>query len=91
MKYYKILKNKIYAKLSEIPKTASHQEPLQNRSTSALCAHTLHTCSSQKRFPTMFFEMTPMSRESVQSIMFWHRRIDFRWGFAIGFESITKP
>ena len=53
------------AKLPEGSKTASHQESLQNPSKSTLCAHTLHTCSSQKRFPKMFFEITLMNRDRV--------------------------
>ena len=32
-----------------------------------------------------------MSRNRMQSIMFWDDNFDFRSGFAIGFESITKP
>ena len=78
-------------KVAEGPKTASHQESLHNRSKSTLCAHTLHTCSSQKRFPKMFFEITLMSRDRVQSIPLWHHDFDFRSGFAVGFESTTKP
>jgi hypothetical protein len=92
-KYYKTqLKNtQNQRKVAENAKTASHQESLQNPSKSTLCAHTLHTCSSQKRFPKMFFEITLISRDRVQSIPLWHHNFDFRLGFAIVFESITKP
>ena len=92
-KYYKtqLKSTQNRRKVAENAKTASHQESLQNRSKSTLCAHTLHTCSSQKRFPKMFFEITLMSRDSVQSILFWHHNFDFRLGFAVGFESSTKP
>ena len=31
-----------------------------------------------------------MRRDPVQSIMLWHHNVDFRSGFAIGFESIKK-
>ena len=90
--YKKCKKNKQNRrKVAEGPKTASHQESLQNHSKSILCAHTLHTCSSKKRFPKMFFEITLMSRDHVQSIPLWHHNFNFRSGFALGFESITKP
>ena len=78
-------------KVAEGLKTASDQESVQNRSKSTLCAHTLHTCSSQKRFPKIFFEITLMSRDSVQSIPLSGHNFDFRSGFAVGFESTTKP
>ena len=93
MKYYKNSKKSTQnrRKVAEGPKTASHQESLQNRSKSTLCAHTLHRCSSQKRFPKMFFKITLMSRDRVQSIPLWQHDFDFRSGFAVGFESITKP
>ena len=92
-KYYKtrLKSTQNRRKVAEGPKTASHQESLQNHSKSTLCAHTLHTCSSQKRFPKMFFEITLMSRDRVQSIPLWHHNFDFRSGFAVGFESTTKP
>ena len=92
-KYYKtpLKSTQNRRKVAEGPKTASHQESLQNHSKSTLCAHTLHTCSSQKRFPEMFFEITLMSRDRVQSIPLWHHSFDFRLGFAIGFGSIIKP
>ena len=32
-----------------------------------------------------------MSRDRVKSITFWDDIFDFRLGFAIGFESNTKP
>ena len=91
-KYYKtpLKSTQNRRKVAEGPKTASHQESLQNRSKSTLCAHTLQ-CSSQKRFPKIFFEITLMSRDRVQSILFWHHNFDFRSGFATGFESTTKP
>ena len=82
---------KINVKLPEAPQTASHQESLQNHSRSILCAHTLHTCSSQKCFPKMFVEITLMSRDRVQCIPLWHHNCDFLSCFAIGFESTAKP
>jgi hypothetical protein len=90
-KYYKtpLKSTQDRRKVAENAKTASHQESLQNRSKSTLCAHTLHTCSSQKRFPKMFFEITLMSRDRVQSIPLSGHNCDFRSGFAIGFGSIT--
>ena len=93
VKYYKNRKKSTQnrRKVAEGPKTASHQESLQNRSKSTLCAYTLHTCSSQKRFPKIFFEITLMSRDRVQSIPLSGHNFDFRSGFAEGFESTTKP
>ena len=32
-----------------------------------------------------------MSRDRVQSIAFWEHTFDFRWGFAMVFESTTEP
>ena len=75
--------------MPEGSKTASHQELLQNPSESALYAHTLHTCSSQKCFAITIFEKTRMSRGRVQSKTFWDDNVEFRWGFAIGVGSTT--
>ena len=92
-KYYKtpLKSTQNRRKVAEGSKTASHQESLQNRSKSTLCAHTLHTCSSQKRFPKKIFEIMLMSRDRVQSIPLSGHNCDFRSAFAVGFESITKP
>ncbi len=91
-KYYKtpLKSTQNRRKVAEGPKTAPHQESLQNRSKSTLCAHTLHTCSSQKRFPKMFFKITLMSRDRVQSIPLSGYNCDFRSGFGIGFGNNTK-
>ena len=72
------------------PKMASHQESVSDPSKSELCAHTLHMCSSHKRFSSFKSEKMFLSRDRVQSISLWHHNFDFRSGFAIGFESTTK-
>ena len=82
--------HKIDTKPPEDPKTASHQEPLWNLSKSAHRAHTLHTCSSRKRFFKMKAEQTILSRDRVQNIQLWVHNFDSRTGFVICFESITK-
>ena len=56
------------AKLAEGPQTASDQESLWNHSKSAHRAHTLHICSSRKRFSKLDAEEMILSRDDVQSI-----------------------
>ena len=70
---------KISAQWPERSKTASQQESLQNHNQSALDAHTLHTCSNQKRFRKHIFEKTRMSRNCVQSITFRDHNVAFAW------------
>ena len=82
---------KFSAKWPEGFKTISYQESIWNHSKSAHCAHTLHTCSSRKRFSKSNAEEQILSRELVQSIQFSGHSFDFRYGFAIGFESTIKP
>ena len=64
---------------------------LQNRSKSTRRAHTSHTCPSHRRISKPTLEKTSMSRDRVQSIAFWEHTFDFRWGFAVVFESTTEP
>ena len=40
-------------------------------------------CSNQKRYPKIVFETPRMSRDRVQSAVFWDDHVDFRLGFAI--------
>ena len=63
---------------------ASEHEPC------ASCADTLHTCSSQKRFPITVFEKTVMSRGCMQSITFAVHMCAVRYSFIKSVENITK-
>ena len=93
MKYYKLLVKvpNISAKWPEGPKTAhiknQYKAPVKVHSTRTLC-----TRVRARNFPPKhFFEQPRMSRDRVQSMLFWNVIFYFRSGFAIGFRNITKP
>ena len=82
---------KLHPKSPRGPKTAPKQKTLQNRSKSAKCEHTLDTCSSHSRFFKIEFKKMLLVRTRLQTVAFFWWTFDFESGFAVHFESITKP